>query len=165
MLIRGIDGCSASRDSVAEVLKQGGSPAVSPGGISEMFQGYPKKGFSPNQEVALLRNRKGFIKLSHIHNVPTIPVYVFGSSKLMRRLDVPGLEVLSRVLRASLCVIYGRLGLPVPFRIGLTYVVGKAIYPRGTVEETHERFCEELKRIFDEFKGDYGWDRKELVIV
>ena len=40
-----------------------------------------------------------------------------------------------RVLRASLCVIYGRLGLPVPFRVGLTYVVGKAIYPRGTVEE------------------------------
>jgi 1-acyl-sn-glycerol-3-phosphate acyltransferase len=65
-----------------------------------MFQGYPKPGFNPNQEVALLKNRKGFIRLAVKHKIPAVPIYVFGASKLMRRFDIPYAEPLSKLLRA-----------------------------------------------------------------
>lgn len=135
--IRGIDGVNADRVCVDKALTQGNSIAVSPGGISEMFLSYPKPGISVNQEIAQLSNRKGFIRLSHKHGIPVIPCYVFGSSKLMKRMDFYGAEWLSRIFRASLTVIWGRWGLPVPFRVvgGLVYVVGRVIYPGRNVEE------------------------------
>ena len=157
----------ASRSSVDEALAGGDSVGVAPGGIEEMFQGYPKAGWGKDEEAALLKSRKGFIRLAKKHDLPVVPVFCFGASKLMRRLDLPFAEALSKLLRASLVLVYGRLGLPVPYRAKLLYVMGNAIRPRAgeSVDEMHLRFCTELKRVFDEYKQEFGWDRKSLRIV
>lgn len=168
----------ASRSSVHAALAAGDRIGIAPGGIGEMFEGYPKARSHPDDECALLQNRKGFLRMAVRHQVPVIPVYCFGASKMMRRLNLPLLEKISKVLRFSVCVFYGRWGLPVPFSQRLLYVVGRPIVPpplssddeddlilRQQVDEMHEKFCEELLRMFDKFKGSYGWDHKILRIT
>ena len=176
--IRNIGGVDASRTCVDAALLAGESVAVAPGGIGEMFVGYPKFGCSPNEEVALLSDRKGFIRLCIKHGIPAIPVYVFGASKSMKRLEIPGLELLSKMFRASLVVMFGRFGTPMPFPQKLTYVMGTPIFPKSrktkglvnlvseaATDEMHGRFCEELIRVFESNKGDYSWDHKTLKIA
>lgn len=144
--------------------------AIVPGGIAEMFEGYPKPGTHPDEEYAIVR--KGIMKLAIKHGVPLIPIYCFGSTKLMRRLELPFLETLSRILRVSICIFFGKLGLPIPFRQRLLYVVGSAIYPPSTpgnvdndASEMHAAFCNELVRIFDRYKELYGWSHKNLKLL
>lgn len=55
-----------------------------------------------------------------IHLIRCIPVgfAVFGNSETFKRLPLPAiLENLSRVLKASLVLFWGRWGLPVPFKV------------------------------------------------
>lgn len=121
------------------------------------------------------------------HQVPIVPIYTFGSSKLLKRLELPLLEKVSNWIRVSLCLFYGVCGLPIPFRKKLLYVVGEPIHPpkmitmagnngkvpvlekspqfEKQVEIMHEQFCNALTRLFEKYKGLYGWDHKTLRIV
>mmetsp|Transcript_5329 Transcript_5329/g.7821 ORF Transcript_5329/g.7821 Transcript_5329/m.7821 type:complete len:367 (-) Transcript_5329:1312-2412(-) len=168
----------ASRGSVNKALSNGLSVGVAPGGIPEMFEGYPKPGTHPDDECALLANRKGFIRMAIRHGVPVIPVYTFGATKMFKRLQLPWVfEYISKMLRISLCLFFGQLGLPVPFRQRLLYVMGRPIFPpemggivddevlQEQVDAMHQKFCDELIRIFDKYKDCYGWQRKRLEIV
>ena len=66
---------------------------LSPGGIAEMF--VPTT--HPNEEYALLARRKGFIRISIKHQVPIVPIYVFGGTKMFHRLSLPNIfEYLSK---------------------------------------------------------------------
>jgi 1-acyl-sn-glycerol-3-phosphate acyltransferase len=70
--------------------------------------------------VALLKGRKGFVRLALKTGAPLVPVYVFGNSKLLRLLKLPELfERMSRWSRISLTPFFGRFGLPIPFRLPL----------------------------------------------
>ena len=62
-----IGGVNASADAVESVLRNGETLAVAPGGIAEMFLGYPRPGCGPDEEYALVRNRKGFVRLALKH--------------------------------------------------------------------------------------------------
>ena len=167
----------ASRSAVDQALAQGDRIGLAPGGISEMFEGYPKAGRHPDEECVMLNSRKGFIRMALKHKVPLIPIYTFGSSKLLKRLQIPVLEKFSNWMRVSLCVFYGVCGLPIPFRTKLLYVVGAPIHPPsnipeiGTpefnqqVDDMHLEFCEAMTRLFDKYKSNYGWDHKTLRIV
>ena len=138
-----------------------------------MFEGYPKPGTLPDEEYALIH--KGFLRMAIRHGIPVVPIYCFGATKMMRRLEVPMLEKLSRLLRVSICIFYGVCGLPIPFRQRLSYVVGETIHPppliqsRGgtdqQVQDMHQRFCDELLRIFDRHKEAYGWGHKTLKLT
>lgn len=142
-----------------------------------MFVGYPKPGTHPDEEYAILQNRKGFVRMAVKHGLPIVPIYCFGATKMFKRLQIPGLfEHLSNLLRMSICIMFGVWGLPVPFRQRLLYVMGNPIYPSDSssgdsqsfnmqVDEVHARFCEEIVRIFDRHKGSYGWERKVLKII
>lgn len=143
-----------------------------PGGIAEMFEGYPKPGTLPDEEYTLVR--KGFLRMAIRHGIPVVPIYCFGVTKMMKRLEVPMLDKLSRWLRASICIFFGVWGLPIPFRQRLSYVVGETIHPPSTesgvftdqqVQEMHQRFCDELLRIFDRHKEAYGWGHKTLKLL
>lgn len=112
----------ASKRSVNKALKDGLSLGVAPGGIPEMFEGYPKPGTHPDDECALLANRKGFIRMAIRHGIPVIPVYTFGATKMFKRLQLPWVfEYISKMLRVSICLFFGQLGLPMPFRQRLLY--------------------------------------------
>lgn len=177
-------GIDASRSAVSSVLSQANSRiGISPGGIAEMFETYPKPGFHPNDEAALLRHRNGVFKLALQHNIPVVPVYCFGATKMFRRVQLPHfIETLSRAMQISICLLFGKLGLPIPFRQRLMYVIGKTIWPAmldstasnftdeqqildERVQQMHDAFCTEIKRIFDRNKGHYGWENKSLRFV
>jgi len=175
-------GIDASRSAVSSALtRDNARVGISPGGIAEMFETYPKPGYHPNDEAALLKQRNGIFKLALRHKMPIIPVYCFGATKMFRRVQLPQfIETLSRALKISLCILFGKLGLPIPFRQRLMYVIGKAIWPVLTsgeisdlpveefdqrVQEMHDAFCNEIERIFDRNKGHYGWENKTLRLV
>lgn len=148
-----------------------------------MFEGYPKSGTQPDEEYAIIR--KGIFRLAVQHGVPIIPVYCFGSTKLLRRLLLPSLvEKISLLLRVSLVVFYGKGFLPIPFRQKLLYVMGKPIYPGESgqpagfdqtpngrdeidkqVDEMFAKYCQEMIRIFDRHKESYGWAHKTLKLI
>ena len=147
-----------------------------------MFEGYPKPMTHPNDECTILQSRKGFIRLAVKYGVPVVPVYCFGSTKILKRLQLPSIvEKLSNALRISICLFFGQWGLPIPFRQRFLYAVGDPIYPptygnpssgsisnsslENSVNEMHAKFCDEIVKLFDKYKASYGWDRKTLRIV
>jgi Diacylglycerol acyltransferase len=190
----------ASRPAVHQALREGSRLGLLPGGIPEIFEGYPNKPLShPEDEFAIVP--RGFVKMAFQHNLPIVPVYCFGATKMFQRLSLPNiLEKWSLMLRISLCYFFGRAGLPIPFRQKIFYVMGDAIQPQSpnnnillssrsglsgddaaptfnnnnnnTQEEEdamvldlHQRFCEELMRLFENHKELYGWGHKTLHLV
>lgn len=123
-------GIDASRNAVADALRTEQRIGISPSGIAEMFESYPKPGYHPNDEAVLLNDRKGMFKLAIQHGLPVVPVYTFGATKMFKRLQLPQfLETLSRLFKISLCILFGKLGLPIPFQQRLMYVIGKQLFP------------------------------------
>ena len=161
------------------VMETNEAVGLVPGGIAEIFEGYPKYGEHPDEEYTIVR--KGFLKMAIQHNRPVVPIYCFGATKMLRRLNVPFLEWLSNLWRISLCVFYGVGGLPLPFRQRLTYVMGEPILPPSTTTSTnamlvgpeldaqidhmHQQFCQSLQSIFERHKEAYGWGHKTLKIL
>lgn len=163
----------ASRDAVDEALSQGSRIGLAPGGIAEMFEGYPKPFTHRNEEYIIIR--RGIFRLAMKYNLPMIPVYCFGSTKLLKRVQFPEIvQKISLMLRVSLVLFFGQFGLPIPFRQRLLYVLGKPIYPPRLPynEDNNEMldkfvttYCNELVRCFDRHKESYGWNEKKLNIL
>lgn len=109
------------------------------------------------------------------YKIPVVPIYCFGSTKLFRRIHLPVLERFSKILRVSLVVFFGQMGLPIPFRQKLLYVIGNPIAPDELddhpVDEEialngmQKQFCDELQRIFERHKHSYGWGNKTLKLI
>lgn len=162
-------------------MENGARIGLAPGGIEEMFEGYPKPGRSPNEECVIVR--RGFLRLAAKHRRPVVPIFCFGSSKLFHRLQSSLLERISLMLRASLVIFYGIRGLPIPFRQKLLYVVGSPVVPETRLDpvsgnnttstsdmekqldELYSKFCDELVHIFERNKESYGWGHKTLRII
>jgi len=134
-----------------------------PGGIAEIFEGYPKEGTHPDEEYSILR--RGFLRLASQYNLPVVPIYCFGATKMFHRLDMPILEYLSKLFRISVCIFFGQFGLPIPFRQQLMYVIGKPIQPSEDTAKMQRDFADELVRIFDRHKEAYGWGAKTLKVL
>jgi len=125
-------------------------------------------------EVIKIRDRKGFVRIAVEHGVPIVPVYHFGNSKLL--LYGPKcLEDLSRRMRMALGLIFGRWGLPVPFKVKLHMVVGDVI-PVRRLPRQHPGFEEAVAAVHDQYMGalaalyyahreEYGWGDRPLVMV
>jgi hypothetical protein len=109
---------------------------------------------------------------------PLVPVYVFGVSQLLHMVPASlWLERVSRLLRASLILFYGKFLLPIPFRVPLLFAVGAPIpvqrLPPGTrptpeqVAELQGRLVAAMTALFDKYKGAYSprWANKQLIIV
>lgn len=173
LFVRFISNCvesDASKASVDSVLSKRERIGIVPGGIAEIFEGYPKPMTSPHEEYSIVR--KGFLRMAMKHNLPVIPIYAFGATKMMKRLDLPLLETLSRWLRISIVLFFGVWGLPIPFRQRLSYVIGNPVYPPDNLGDAEEQlqamqdaFCQELERIFDRHKEAYGWGHKTLRLL
>lgn len=169
---------------VNRALQEGSRIGLAPGGIAEMFEGYPKPGMHPDVEYNVVG--RGIFKMAIKHKAPIIPIYCFGATKLLRRLQLPAVvEKISLMVRVSLVLFFGQWGLPIPFRQRLRYVMGKPIYPpilqhsetesgilldpEGVLNEQTEemvsKYCEEMVRIFDRHKEAYGWAQKTLKML
>lgn len=170
----------ASRSAVDRALGQGDRIGMIPGGIPEIFEGYPKPLTHPDDEYSIVP--KGFLKMALRHQVPIVPVYCFGATKLLKRLPLPDIvERISLALRVSICLFFGVAGLPIPFRQKLFYVMGDPIVPpsptattsssnrpnqeQEIVNDLHQQFCNELVRLFENHKETYGWGHKSLHLL
>jgi hypothetical protein len=156
-------------------LSGSGPPAVAitPGGIAEMFWSYPRSGCLPDEEYALLRDRKGFVRIALQCGVKLVPIFAFGASQIFRRVALPDIfERLSRWLRTSLLVFYGKFGLPIPFQVPILFALGDAVNLTATAAPSSEEvdfvsniFIRELERTFESNKRFYGWEHKSLRVV
>jgi diacylglycerol O-acyltransferase 2, plant len=79
---------------------------------------------------------------------------------------------LSRALRTSFVLFYGRYLLPIPYAHPITMLVGKPIavekieHPtHEQVEKVHQQFVHELTSLFDRHKGTMGWHDRQLHVV
>ena len=139
-----------------------------------------------------MRDRKGFVKLALETGAQIVPCYCFGNSQIFDtpfnstsdNSDNGGggmswVARLSRRLRAALVLFWGRFGLPIPFRAPLLTVIGRPIpVPKISsaggsattgepsaelVNEYHDLYLRETRRIYDKYKNCYGWKHKPLV--
>uniref|UniRef100_A0A7R9YEL6 Acyltransferase n=1 Tax=Pinguiococcus pyrenoidosus TaxID=172671 RepID=A0A7R9YEL6_9STRA len=156
----------ASKPSLERRLKKGGSFVLYTGGIAELFL------CTPEEEKLFLMQRKGFIKLALRSNAEVVPVFLFGNTEVLHAFKHPVLEQLSRSLQMSMTWIWGRWGLPVPLQKQIVYCRGSPIglphIPKPTEEDVnkwHAVFCDEVRRLFEEYKGKTDYGHKSLVFV
>mmetsp|Transcript_7984 Transcript_7984/g.12110 ORF Transcript_7984/g.12110 Transcript_7984/m.12110 type:complete len:323 (+) Transcript_7984:166-1134(+) len=172
-ILRMLGAIKAKPQSITKALSDKKSLVISPGGIREIFWGYPRPGCLPNFEYVLLKNRSGFVRKALEEGVPLVPVYVFGNSKTFKRVQLPKFfESLSQRLKVSIVLFWGRFGLPVPFKVPLLFAIGGPIeIPKISnptdeqVKVFHQGFCDALVDLFERCKFDYGWGHKTIKLV
>jgi hypothetical protein len=141
------------------------SVVLVPGGIAELYQ------CSPAEEVLVLSQRKGFIRLAadpanRVSGV--VPIYCFGNtSALHLHPPPPKVAHLARRARISVQAFWGRWGTPIPFPCKLLVVVGAplTLAPGETVDELHARYVVELNALFERHKHQVGWEHKQLRVI
>jgi hypothetical protein len=163
-------GCSWRLDPATGQRKTGVSVGLMVGGIAEMFM------IRRDHERIKLKDRKGFVRVALEHGVPILPVYMFGANQVLD-FGPPWLQRISRRMRASVGMIYGVWGLPIPRRLPIFKVTGKPLdvgpamrkdHPdfAARVDEIHVQFIEEIQRIYYTHRGKYGhgFENRPLVI-
>lgn len=174
--ILGSIGCiDASRSSARRALENYPySVGISTGGVREVFE------TTAGDECIVLKERVGLIKLAIRTGADLVPCYLFGNTKLLSCWGGDGiplarafLENLSRKIGFALIIIYGRFGLPIPRRMPVLAVHGKAIptvhmqCEEPTTEQVLKvqgQLLADMQELFDKHKHLYGWDDKRLVI-
>jgi len=165
----------ASRKVARATLENGESIGISTGGVAEVFE------TNADDECILLKERIGVIKLAIRTGSDLVPCYLFGNTKLLNGWcgeGLPGqsrhwLQMLSRKLGFAIIFVYGRFGLPVPFRKPILAVVAKPIPtkhvqcedpPMELVLKIQKELLGEMERVFESYKKHYGWEDKKLII-
>lgn len=160
----------ASSHVAKKWLERGWSIGISSGGVAEIFEA------NNPDEVILMQERKGFIKLALKTGVPVAPCYIFGNTKLMSCWYDQGgvLQGISRRLKAGFLPIWGRWGLPIFFRQPITGVVGHPIRvpkvegepSQEMIDKYHAQFVDELVKLFNRYRALYGngFETKKLLI-
>lgn len=158
--------CSVERASFVGLLRRGHSVGVIPGGIAEMFA------LRPHEEAMVVASRKGFVKIALETGTQIVPTYCFGNTQTFSSGSTPWLAALSRMCRTSLIAFWGRYGLPIPHRVPLLTVLGRPIQvPKvenpspALINEYHELYLRETRRLYDTYKNTYNWQDRRLVFV
>lgn len=175
---------SAAKGCVVAHLNRGINVGLVPDGIAGIFK------LSPREEVVAVANRRGAARLALEHGITIHPGYLLGNTAAYRVWhDSSGvLERLSRTLRVSLMIFWGRWGLPVPFRTPISFVFGTPIKPSAAplaaardigqpstelppslsqqaVDTLHRELLTEVRRIYDECAPSYGWVGRPIRFV
>ncbi|KEP61020.1 UNVERIFIED_CONTAM: mono- or diacylglycerol acyltransferase [Hammondia hammondi] len=120
-----------------------------------------------------LNERKGLLKLALETGADIVPIYCFGNTDTFKLTKgCRSLQPIARLFRTALLLFYGRFGLPVSFEVPLLYVIGKALrFPKirhpstQDIEAAQKQYLAAVHRIFNTYKGLYGWQHKSLEIV
>ena len=170
---------SASKQEVIRQLSSGVNVGLVPDGIAGIFK------LSANKEVVAVASRRGAVRLAIEHGITIHPGYLLGNTAAYKVWhDSSGvLERLSRTMRVSLCLFWGRWGLPVPFRTPISFCFGEPIRPpsntnttipkgavvppasKEAIETLHEELLRETRRIYEATAPSYGWAARPLVFV
>lgn len=118
-IIRWLGSVEATNERLRSALSVG-SCAVVVDGIAGMYVN------EPDREMVKFTGRKGFIRAAIETGTPIVPVYQFGTSRLLK-LVPKWIEPYSRKLKCAMGFIIGRWGLPFPHKVVLLSVIGKPI--------------------------------------
>jgi hypothetical protein len=174
-MLRCIGVLDASRHVARKAIEEDGAIGISTGGVAEVFE------TNADDEVVLLKERIGMIKLAIRTGAELTPCYIFGNTQLLDCWSGEGLPFngkyhlnwLSRKLGFALIFIYGRFGMAIPYRLPVLCVSGKGVStkhiqcedpPLEQVLEIQKKVLSETQRIFEDYKGLYGWEDKKLII-
>jgi len=141
---------------------------IVPDGIAGIFQQEVGTGSAGQREERVaLRSRKGLARLSLRKGIPIMPAYSLGNSRVFATwYDRFGImEWLSRRLRMSIFIFWGRFALPLPFRTNISMLIGPAMSPSvvdenpapDVVDAVHEALLERIRTTFDIHKASCGW--------
>ena len=84
------------------------------------------------------------------------------------------LEFLSRKLRMSLFIYWGRYGLPIPYRANITMLFGAPIrvqkkpaaeITQADIDDIHGKLLNGMQSLFDQHKDALGWGSRRLRFV
>eukprot|EP00299_Pterocystis_sp_00344_P009590 c4082_g1_i1.p1 GENE.c4082_g1_i1~~c4082_g1_i1.p1 ORF type:complete len:360 (+),score=62.45 c4082_g1_i1:36-1115(+) len=159
---------SASKKVAFDHMAKGFLCGVSPDGIAGIFEVNDPSG----DEVLVILNRKGIYEISLVSGTPIICTYTFGTTAAFDAwYDQKGsLQRISRLIRTSLFLFWGRCYLPIPYRVAITTVVGRPVMIEKVsnptpeqIDALRERVLAEFQRIFETHKHAYGWGKKKLV--
>lgn len=171
---------SVSKKSLSHVLSKEGGGNISIivlGGAEESLDAHPGK------FTLFIRQRKGFVKIALTHGAHLVPVFSFGENELFKQVSNPEgswlravQDKLQKVMGFALPLFHARgifqysFGL-MPYRKPIHTVVGHPIPVRQTlnptseqIEELHQTYMDELKKLFEEHKGKYGIPKTETLI-
>lgn len=155
------------KKSIVRALKKQEHVSLFPGGIAEIFLS------SRKEERLYLKGRKGFVKIALQTGAHIIPVYVFGHSQMFDQSSNSGFVAkLSRAMRASVALIWGRWGLPVPYRTPVTFVRGTPIFVDQTddptteqIEALHARVVKEVEVLYYRHRDQAGSAYKDKPLI
>jgi hypothetical protein len=156
---------SASKSSILQHIPTY-NIALIPGGIAEMSR------VSEDMEIVYLKKRKGFIKLALETGSSLVPVYHFGNTKILTKLNTSkSFDNFCRKVRFGFFYPIGRFLLPIPKRYPILTAVGNPITvvknenpTEEDINTLHEIFVNKLVELFDEYKHCVGWNNRELVV-
>ncbi|KAK9908698.1 hypothetical protein WJX75_001591 [Coccomyxa subellipsoidea] len=123
----------ADRETLAALLKRT-SVGMQPEGIAGIFNGA-----TPEREAVFLSQRKGFVRVAIQAGADILPVYHIGNSQMF---SFWGPKSLSRWLRVSVGIFWGRFGLPLPRRHDIISLLGRPIPVRQADHPTAEEVDE-----------------------
>ncbi|XP_032681288.1 2-acylglycerol O-acyltransferase 1-like isoform X2 [Odontomachus brunneus] len=175
--------CSSSVESIRYLLS---TPPESPftgratllvvGGAAELFEA------KPGTYRTIVKRRKGFIKLALQHGTTLVPVFTFGETDLFNQLHQKEGSFFRRFrdyifkLKLIPTIFWGRgyfqysFGL-IPNRTPITVVVGgpielpKIAEPTAEqINEYHEKFIQQLIKLFETHKYSYLKDPEKIVV-
>ena len=149
-----------------------------PGGAEESMH------ISKTEYFVYLNKRKGFCKIALETGASLIPSFTFGENDLYNHIDVKSekfktfQQKFKKFTTFGLPLIWGRgifnytFGI-LPHRRELITVIGKPIdvekaeHPtHEQIDELHQRYKDELKKLFDEHKLNYEREKtRELIFV
>lgn len=163
--------CSVSGSSMAGAVNKGLAVGMNPDGIAGIFTA------NEYEEIVALKSRKGLARLMLRTGTALSPAYSMGNAAAFKVwYDRWGImELLSRKLKVSLFIPYGRWGLPIPFRVNVTLLFAEPIrvqkVPEGTeptesqVDELHQRILDEMSALFAKHKSSLGFQKSSLKFV
>ena len=178
---------SVSRESCENLLSKGGPNKEGMGRAITIVVGGARESLDaqPGALRLVLARRKGFIKLAIRTGADLVPVLAFGENELYEQFDPMAHPMIHKVQLAvkkvmgfTVPLFHARgvfnydVGM-MPYRRPLNIVVGKPIMVQSMerptpeyVDAIHEKYVEELERIWDEWKDIFAKKRDgELEIV
>eukprot|EP01055_Gregarina_sp_Pseudo9_P001831 Gregarina_sp_Pseudo_9__1830@NODE_2248_length_1077_cov_67_642582_g2070_i0_p1_GENE_NODE_2248_length_1077_cov_67_642582_g2070_i0NODE_2248_length_1077_cov_67_642582_g2070_i0_p1_ORF_typecomplete_len328_score19_48DAGAT/PF03982_13/1_2e37Acyltransferase/PF01553_21/0_023_NODE_2248_length_1077_cov_67_642582_g2070_i0591042 len=149
---------SGSRRSLHHALKKEKSDVwIYPGGLAELFLS------SPEKESIFFEARKGIIRLAIETGADLTVTYLFGNSLVYSLLCSKQTAWLSRQLKLSITLFWGRFGTCIPHYSRLVsvsshviempdYSANPGLITPEIVNKEHSRVKAEIQRLYDSYK-------------
>ena len=178
---------SVSRESCENILSKGGHNGEGMGRAITIVVGGARESLDARPGVVrlVLRRRKGFVKMAIRTGADLVPVLAFGENDIYDQVDSESHPLLhkfqllvKKVMGFTVPIFHARgifnydVGM-MPYRRPINIVVGKPIrvvqdkHPNTEyMDEVHEKYIQELLRLWNEHKNTFAKQRSgELEIV